>query len=360
MRRMESSDWPRLLTPAPGCLPPYSPPTGAERVLHVKLANSVNPGTAMSRALELLGRVATVEYRHFTPLRCQSVVLQAAHDICPTLVLIQLGRGGTFCTPEFVAHLRGLCHPTCRVVHWDCDEYHTGPRFPDRQWWVNLGRVCDISLIPQTRDQAEYAELGVKHPGYWQVGCDLSWSADATGARRAATPIVFMGSNMPLAGYSRRLDILRRVDDAWPGQLTVHGRGWRGSQIAHEGHLNERDEAGVLRSATAVLCMSMHRHISRYTSDRLWRTLGAGALAFIERFTDCEALGLGHMRNCVLWDDWEELHPLLASIMSGTGLGDAGVRASIRRGALELAMDHSWAARMGELQAMVDVTKGNA
>jgi hypothetical protein len=71
----------------------------------------------------------------------------------------------------------------------------------------------------------------------------------------------------------------------------VFGMNWQLNGSGH-GAVQLAAEATVYSSARAALSISIDNNIARYTSDRLIRMLCSGSLCLVERFPDCEGLGL--------------------------------------------------------------------
>jgi len=346
--RRAAPGWPGVLLPAPGCFPLALPGGPDERVLHVALRVAGDPQAALERAL----RGIATEYAEVvwttTPIdRLEREVLEAAARIRPTLVFMQIQTAGIV-RPGLVGQLRAACAPDALVVQWDGDQ-HFAPRAPERAWFVELGRDCDASLICNTAYPPIYAELGVRHPGYLQIGVDAQlWRPRAPAP---CTPqIVLLATHYPTeAAYRRRLDVAQRLTRAYPGRFAAYGKGWdAGAGVTHRAFLAHEDEAPVYSAAWAALSISICNDLPRYTSDRLFRVMAAGALPLVERFPDHEGLGLDHGVNCLIWQGWEQLRPLVDEV-----LRDYYPAAQIRAAARELALAHTWDARMGELRAIL-------
>ena len=346
--RRVSNDWPRLFTPAVGCLPPRAEHRADERLLHVALRtpNEKNPG--LERDLRgISSEYAEVDWCNVSD--SSTAIVEAATALRPTLVFIQ-AQGKGCLNPEAVPALRAACAPNAVLVQWDGDQHHK-PDAPEREWFVRLGAQLDASLICNTEYPTRYAELGVKRPGYLQAGFDdaiYRLSPPTEGTER----VVLLAAHYPL--HRRRSRMIKQVRELLLPNLGVYGNGWDWlpSPKAHP-LLRQSEESGVYAAAHAALSISIVNNLPRYTSDRLLRMLGSGAVVVAERFPDCEGLGLVDGVNCLLWRGWEELQRAVAMAL---GMSDEA-RAEMRRAAVEVARLHTWAVRAAELCAVVDAVR---
>ncbi|MCU0691313.1 MAG: hypothetical protein MUF54_07925 [Polyangiaceae bacterium] len=355
MRRAASADWPRLLTPAQGCYPLAVTPRNDERVLHIALRDNFEPQPALERALRsIASRYVQVDWQAEERRgHLFDALMDAAKALRPTLVFAQVQRANAIPGP-LMAKVRDYCDPSCVVTSWDGDMHHT-PTDKGREWFIELGRECDCNLTVETGYQAQYAEMGVRHPGYLQIGIEERWYKPSQ-PTPGVPPVVLLAGNYPSlanqpGGYATRLEIAKRCQDAYgPTGFGIYGSGWSGWPCARP-FVRQPEEAGIYAAAAAALSLSIRHDLPRYTSDRLFRMLASGAVCLVKRFPDCEGLGLIDGRNCYVWSDWAELHGLLTGILSGdfacTNPND------LRVGALELSHDHTWDARMPELMACV-------
>jgi hypothetical protein len=353
--RCKSSDWPHLLTPEKYHLPPARMPSGDERVLHIALRGTLNLKVGLSRALRAMGVLREVEWNNTPIEKRRDKIMAAAKEIKPTVVLMQLERGGTAVTPQLVRDLREISADGCVVVDWKEDQHHD-PWQSESEWFVELGRECDVSLMTNTAHSEEFAERGVKCPGYWQtaVDCDL-WRPDCE-IWPDAPKIVFLGSyyggtEALYVAYRYRNTMLSHVAEEFATDFGVYGFGWRLSEIIHYPTLSNADESRVYQGAQAALSISMRNDLPRYTSDRLFRMLASGAMCLVEWFPGCEDLGLEGGVNCVLWRGEEDLMKMIRLVLSWDVTHTSHMRAAAR----QLAVDqHDWPVRVSELQAIVD------
>ena len=90
-----------------------------------------------------------------------------------------------------------------------------------------------------------------------------------------------------------------------------------------------------------------------YTSDRLFRILGCGALLLVKSFPDMSVLGLRHGENCLAWETPEE-----AVTLAKDALANHDTLDGIAQAGAKLAREHhTWQVRMHELAAYVDAVR---
>jgi hypothetical protein len=279
--------------------------------------------------------------------------LEAAAAIRPTFVFMH-PQVPSVITPEVVEELRALCDPSCMIVQWTGDQ-HFEPTDAEQLWFVELGRVCDASLVVNTKHPVEYAALGVRHPGFLEVGIDEAlWRP--TPPTPNTPPIVCLANEYGQFDYTARNHAFAAAAAAFPGQFAVYGGGWEEqTAIPWRPYLQNADVPGIYSAARAALSISIRADLPRYTSNRLFYALGCGAIVLAERFPDCEGLGLRDGHNCFLWRGEDELRHCLA-----TALGLATpTRRAMRIAARAVGLAHSWSARMGELQCIIDTVRSD-
>jgi hypothetical protein len=405
LNRAPSKDWPRLLTPAPGCFPPAAPLRRNERVLHLALYpgrelhavlsvafntiaseyvqidhmqvsggtlqeqqqaaqrptavfsnardawNSIHAQGATSLAPIISTTCIPTEYHQASKL--PDAVCAAAATLKPTIVFMHMQTPSALDDGNVIAKLRSLCDPSCVIVQWDGD-LHYSPSDWRRQWFINLGALIDASLTSETHHQAEYAAAGVKHPGFLEVGVPDHWEELTPPVAVGVPPVVLLASRWAfLDGYDSR-DAAVSACGEWygPTGFGVFGNYWDGNPCARP-YLTPAQELGAYREAKAALCMSIRNDVTRYTSDRLLRALYAGAVVVAERFPDCEGLGLENGVNCLLWSGLNELNACLGTALA---MGESEGHA-MRAAAAALGREHTWCARVPELLAIIDAIR---
>lgn len=353
--RRACSNWPVVMCPAPGCLPPTAAVRHDERVLHLANRHLDDTYDEVGRALRMLAG-SDAEYRQvrFMPDSYPDAeAFEAAVAIKPTVIFMH-PQCESVITPDVVEDLRPLCDPGCVIVQWTGDQ-HYEPAEEGQRWFVELGRVCDASLVVNTKHPSEYAELGVRHPGFLEVGIDEGLWTPATPTPNTP-PVVCLANEYSQFNYATRNHAFASIASAFPGSFAVYGTGWEEqASIPFRPYLNNEDVPGVYSAARAVISSSIRSDLPRYTSNRLFFALGCGAVILVERFPDYEGIGLIDGHNCLVWRGENELHSHLERILRTRPEDWLAMRAAAR----ELGMANSWSVRMGELQCIVDTIRGD-
>lgn len=394
MKRAASSDWPHVLTPEVGCYPPAVPLRNNERVLHIAIYSGPANKNIFRSIVESIDRdYREVCWRKYDSLGDKLRAAQsAAKELHPTIVFMQIQRPGAF-TPEMVQAIRPLCAPNVVICDWDGDQHHE-PADAERQWFNELGRVCDTSLVCNTEHPKVYAELGVNHPGYLQAAMDPYMFLPTLPAAGVAPIVMLARGGAPV--HERRTSLtLRLMELLGPDVFSVYGfdchtkpkpiqpavRLWNEPHSitrtpAHAHHYTHylsvsssrlakipgskpviavEDSSAIYCAAKAAVSISARGDLPRYTSSRLLRILASGTVALTEYFPDYEGLGLIDGVNCRIWKDAEEVVPIADDLLSGN---NEGYWDSMRAAALALSKDHMWDARMPEFLAVVDAVRG--
>ena len=357
LRRAPSADWPRLLTPALGCLPPIAEMRHTERVVHVALHPELDALRSMRCAFASISMAyAEVDYLPLDagPGAAYEDLVAACRKVRPTIIFMQVQRPTELAniTAEQIAELRRDCSPDCVIVLWDGD-YHGGPGSGQREWFRHLGRLVDTTLTVETRHQEECAALGIRHPGYLQTGNEpLLFHPVPVDKVEPAVVLVANNWAMIDAGYAMRQYAVCYLTARYGSTFQVYGSGWFPSSRP----IGLTEQVQLYSAAAAALSVSIRSDVARCTSDRLLRMLGCGSLILLERFPDCEGLGLEDGVNCLSWSTCEELQEHIDRVLADPA---AAWCVEMRRAAAELSREHTWGVRMRELLAIVDAVRGS-
>lgn len=318
-----------------------------ERILHVALRTPDEKQPALERALRsIAAEYAEVDWMP-APDHAARAIGRVASVIRPTLVFMQLQRAGVLSQTDIVA-LRSVCDPSVVIVNWDGDQHHE-PSSPERAWFVELGRVCDASLVVNTAHPSAYAALGVKNPGYLQIGVDATLYRP-TEPTPGTPPVVMLASRYQT--HAMRNDVVERLAQRYGARFGVYGHGWSGE--CARPFLRQDQEAGVYAGAQVAISMSIRNDLPCYTSDRLFRAMGSGALVAVERFPGMERLGLLPDWDCFAWEGGDALCTIIDGVLEATQQQFDGMR----RNATGLVhARHTWQARMPELLQTVEAAR---
>lgn len=360
--RLASANWNQVMVPEVQFLPPVAE-IRKERVLHVALRDVREKQPGLEKALrEISSMYAEVDWVDEEQRGGRYRVVERMLGLSvfrPTLVFMQLQR--KILEPPDIIALRALCDPNVVIVNLDGDQ-HFEPDSPERAWFVELGAVCDASLVVNTKHPAEYLRLGVKNPGYLQIGTDDRWRAVPKAEQLPAPPIVWLcNAYTGNPAYAHRRKLVEHLDRTYgPKVFGVYGSGWEGLRCGHQ-FVSQTDESRIYSAAKAAISSSIRSDLPRYTSDRLFRILKSQCIALVEEFPDMRGLGLHHGETCLEWSTVEELDELINEILMRLLLDDNmidGLRWEIGNNAGQLAREyHIWDARMPELAAIMETVR---
>ncbi|MFH1571328.1 MAG: glycosyltransferase, partial [Gemmatimonadota bacterium] len=311
--------WPQVYVAEPGRAPRRSPIAAGpqERVLVLHMGWGPEPLTDLRRAFARIGPCEDVAWvdamRAGGPEAIRAAVLGAAGRVRPTFVWAQIQRPGQF-PPGLMADLRQACGPDCLLIVWNGDVRTSGTQ-PMEEWQADLGRQVDLYLVSNCTQPLLLAREGIR-AGYLPVGYDpvLSDYRRDAGPQQGENGAIFAGQNYHRldGGYRQRL--FDAVERAHPGRLTLFGGGWGQSPALKPlmgGPLAQEPISYVYSRARVGVACSLFTDLRRYTSDRLKRMLGCGAVTALRAFDDYEGLGIRDGVHALVWRDEQDLVDLL-------------------------------------------------
>jgi hypothetical protein len=348
------AEWPEILCPAPGRSLPVAD-TGKSELALVASAGIAQQGpvhAAMLRAFNTVMRGA----RGFDfslvggGENAEQSMEREIEEIRPTVLWMHIQYGPSPVSSGFIERVRRQYGLT--VVVWDGDQ-HFEPDARERSWFIELGRVCDISLVKNTLHPYQYREYGVRHPGCLEQGVDTKtmrpYELEFTGPW---PDVVMLANEYPSKEYEHRDAFLWELRKHYGTRFGLFGRGWAPEMMAAAPALN--DHAAVVYSRSkASLSLSIRNDLPRYTSIRAMDIIASGGVALIERFPDCEGLGFVDGVNCFLWDGMEELESRIEWVCAQPRAALNPVRCAAR----ELSLEHSWEMHVRKLLAMVNAVR---
>lgn len=322
----------------------------SERLLHVCLRTPVEGQPALAAMLRsLAGQYEEFDWQQICgPHARAQVLLATARQLRPTVVFMQLQNAEAF-SPATIEQLRAASDPSAVIVSWDGDQPDYAFTDPRHAWFIELGKVCDASLVTSTAQPPIYAAAGVKNPGYLQIGID-----EELYQPRPPTPgtpeIVFLASRYEHTSHARRTELAAELHARYGNRFAVYGHGWESFSYGRA-LLTQPQEAGVYSAARCAISMSMRNDLPAYSSDRLFRALASGAVTLVEYFPELETtVGLQPGLHGFEWAARPELFDHIDAILD---VPDPTYE-FMRRAASEFARRyHSWKARAPELREVI-------
>lgn len=331
-----------------------------ERVLHVHLATPDDPQAGLVRALSGLGDYGQVDWpkaRERGTLAAE--ILALANRLRPTLVFMQLQTANVV-GPDLIAQLRPLLAPRGVVATW-CGDVAAENSPWTVGWQVPLGQAVDLTLHTSLTHVQALRAAGIPGAAYLQIGYDAEQYRPTP--MEPVHDVVFLGNRYYSPSYLASLQqhdaglreaVIFALREALGPRFGLYGSG-------HEGGLGgiplARAHEAYWRSRMG-LNVSLCNFFGAYSSDRIFRILGCGALLLTKRFPLMSSYGLTHGDNCLIWDTPAEAVALARAYLAPER---AAERAQIAAAGARLAAErHTWEARMGELAALLQAARGGA
>ncbi len=349
------------LDPVWGHAPWRAAQSRPERVMHVHLNTPAEPQRSLCQALQSLtvgANYCRIDWTGLAARDLPSAVVSASATLRPTLVFMQLQRGGVL-TQNTVTEIRRVSgSPELVIACWCGDVGGTnGPyRQPGDNWAYELSKVCDLMLYTSMSQVRAHRSRGMDNAAYLQIGYDedryFEGGDDEFGDRFDA---VFLGVNYDERHWSslpkNDAALRRKAAEALRLHLGkrfgLFGRAW----ATGDGDLHPAHSGDVYRHSRLALSVSISSFLERYSSDRLFRALACGTPVMMKRFDDWGSHGLAHGENVLVWETIDELLALTSEWL------DPARREPLRqigRKGARLAREHcSWGIRMQEFTPLI-------
>lgn len=355
----------RALDPVEGKFPERAAALRPERVLHVALVTKADPQAGLVRALKKLGSAgyAQVDWYDLKHDERQIRILDEAAKLRPSVIFMQLQEPNAVDVDTMKA-LRQVCDPSCVIATWCGDiASFNSPWNVDQQ--VAFGRTVDLVLHSSYSHVSALRAAGCHNSGYFQIGFDPNQYSrpvvtTATGSIHKDFDVCFLGSkygggdvfsqSMRWHDAELRDQAVVQMREALGDRLGLFGRGWGGEErtvpLAQAHEVYWRSKAG--------LNVSLANDLECYTSDRLHRILGCGALLLAKSFPMMSTYGLEHGVNCLVWETPEQAVALAREWL----LTDRDWKAVADAGATLAHANMTWDTRMLEVIPYLEAVRG--
>ena len=247
------------------------------RIFHIGLCAKGRPLNGLQKALLNLGvytELDTAVYVEKGKQHFNAKCIEIAKDFKPDLVFIQVQ------TPNIieVKTLKIFKALGAKTVNWNGDVRDNIPA-----WMLELAPYC-ITSLSNVDDVNTAKQMGF-NAAYLQIGFDPEIYNQHI-AKVTCPDIVFMGNSNPqFPLYKYRLDIVNALKAKYGARFKVYGSGWG----ANSGDTNAdmQQQASIYASCKiAINCSNYNR--KRYSSDRLYRVMGAGAFCLTHNYPQIE------------------------------------------------------------------------
>lgn len=310
------------------------PPTHSNRrVLHVALNYGFDNQPALRRALQSMGPYRQIDWRQLGD-KTEQTLINICNEWNPGLIFMQLQTPGVI-SPETAKRLR---HPNRVVVNWSGDVRHPTP-----DWYIPLGKEIDWTLVTNTDWVDHFGKFGV-NADYLQIGFNQEMF-HPWGPALETPPIVFLGNhygNM-FPKSQERVEMVNFLRETYGDQFIVYGRGWP----FPADHLNWAQEVGVYRGCKVAIGISQ-LDLNRYSSDRLHRAMGSGALYLPQHYPGISE----EFENDKHLYTWDDLPFLRETIDFALAHPDSSQEVAFN-GMELLHTKHTWLDRAAQLTKMI-------
>lgn len=232
----------------------------------------------------------------------------------------------------------------------------TGDVRSDIGWYERAGKFIDTTLFTNCTDVQKMLSKNLK-ADYLQVGYDHNIYKPTGDRTSGLDGIVFLGNNY-IKHLNFPLSKLRHdmVEKLWKefssGRkkplFNFYGNGWDDTDVGSY-YLTPEEEANCYRSCDIAINLS-HFDYSRYSSDRMLRIMGCGALCMTHHFDDIEKDYIDG-KNVIVWNDLDDLVDKCKFWMQPKQLHK---RKNIARAGYELVSKKAtWEVRAKELMTIV-------
>lgn len=228
----------------------------------------------------------------------QSELLTVFHNFQPDIVFMHL-QSGEVLNIETIKKMS----ESSKVLNWTGDVRHPLPSH-----FIEIGRYIDSTLFTNINDVDTCKQNGVK-ADYLQVGFDSNHFnplGKFDNTNNKYPEIIFMGSNYGESAFplsSLRYQMVHRLKQEFGNRFGVYGNGWSGLE---SGNITSYEEEGLAYRSCKIAINLSHFAYKRYSSDRMYRILGSGALCLSHHYPDIE-MDFEIGKDLVVWENIEDL-----------------------------------------------------
>lgn len=258
------------------------------KILHIGCCVYKDRESSIARAFRKVGDYMEIALDN----GFQSKAVSIASIYKPDFVFLQLQND--IMRPEDVSKIKlnsGF------VINWTGDV-----RQPLPEWFVKMAEVVDctgftnnfdIEVLRKKGFRAEFIQQGYDETIYYPSN------------QHNDIDIVFMANNynrqFPLSADREKLAI--QLKGRYGRRFKLYGSGWK---IA-DGNVNhsQEEEAAIYRRSKIAINLS-HFNLERYSSDRMTRIMGSGALCLTHRYKGLE-IDFKDGHDVIGWDSYSEL-----------------------------------------------------
>ncbi len=222
----------------------------------------------------------------------QSVLLNTQNTFNPDYIFMHIQSGNVVRDDTLIQLSK-----KSKIINWTGDV-----RNPLPSHYLHIGSKIFLTLYTNMNDVQTSLQKGVR-ADFLQVGFDKK-HFNPIGEKGNYPEILFLGSNygdmFPLSAF--RGQMVERLKTEFGNKFGFYGAGWANAN----GNINTYSEEGKAYRSCKIAINLSHFAYSRYSSDRMFRILGSGALCLTHRFPNIEKdFKIGD--EVVVWDSLQDL-----------------------------------------------------
>src|SRR3989304_4718945 len=163
------------------------------------------------------------------------------------------------------------------VVNW------TGDVRENIDWYIHLSSHINLTLFTNMTDVEKMKEQNL-HSDYLQIGYDekIYYREEI---KSTVPDIVFLGNNysdmFPLS--NQRQQMISLLKQTYEERFAIYGTGWKETKT-----VATRDMERLIYNNCKIAINQNHFNHKRFSSDRIFRIMGCGAMCLSTYFPDAE------------------------------------------------------------------------
>jgi hypothetical protein len=267
---------------------------GEYKILHIALNTEIQAKKSLNQSLrDISSRYQEIDWVKIRDLHgidyLQQYIVDVSNKFAPDITFMQIQREGII-FPSTAKQIKGF------TINWTGDV-----RQPTPKWFIDIGKEISLTLFTNMHDVDYCRAQGIK-ADYLQVSFEHDLFMPGRFSHPVYPEIVFLGNNyddkFPLSGQRSKMHNI--LSQRYGKKYRTFGHNWYKSQ-----HLNLDQEVKCYNTCKIAINHS-HYELSRYSSDRLFRIMGAGAFCLTNYFRDIEK-EFEPGKHLETWKDFNEL-----------------------------------------------------
>lgn len=229
----------------------------------------------MVRSLNTIGEVvAYIDCTKMKPIVFNQELMIIHKRESPHLYFFQIQHPGIL-SPSVAEYLT----QTAVTINWTGDV-----RQPLPDWYIYLAPFIDMTLFTNMVDVVKMNRLNLR-ADYMQIGFPQYIFKKLD--RNKIHDIVFMGANngaYPLSDF--RVRMVKMLKEKYQSDFLLCGNGW-GDMYRGVRNVGQQEENELYNCSKIAINLS-HFNYENYSSDRLWRIMGSGAMCLSHHYEGIE------------------------------------------------------------------------